>query len=183
MSISPPSDIILDVARAAEPAALETARARLQKAGGAATGEVFAAGVGGSSAVRAAGQRAAKSALPEAFVKFEAMVLQTFMQSLLPKESEAVFGSGMAGDMWKSMLAEQLGKVMAERGGIGIAERMLGDHYVEGDRRIPVGPVSGGPDKESADKQALLSAALVQELQRGVVGAIANRSADPDAAA
>ena len=64
------------------------------------------------------------------------MVLQTFIQTMLPKDAEAVYGKGMAGDMWKSLLAEQLGDAMAERGGIGIADRVLGDHYIEGETKL-----------------------------------------------
>jgi len=57
------------------------------------------------------------------------MVLQTFIQNMLPKDGAAVYGKGMAGEMWKSMLAEKVAGVVAERGGIGIADRMLGEHY------------------------------------------------------
>jgi Rod binding domain-containing protein len=68
-------------------------------------------------------------ATPTAFRKFEAMVLQSFLQSMLPSENEAVYGEGLAGDMWRSMMAEQIAGVMAERGGIGIADRILATHY------------------------------------------------------
>ena len=54
--------------------------------------------------------------------QFEAFVLQSFVQELLPKESEAVFGGGLAGEYWRSMLAERLGEVLAETGSIGISE-------------------------------------------------------------
>ena len=45
-------------------------------------------------------------------------------QSMLPDESEEVYGKGNAGEMWKSMMAEQLGSTIAESGGVGIAEQM-----------------------------------------------------------
>src|SRR5690606_30932930 len=77
------------------------------------------------------GAAAAEPASPESFKRFEAMVLQTFIQNMLPKDGAAVYGKGMAGDMWKSMLAEKIADVMAERGGIGIADHMLGQHYSE----------------------------------------------------
>jgi flagellar protein FlgJ len=113
--------------------------------------------------------RPAAAQTPEAFVKFEAMVLQTFMQSILPGDTETVYGGGMAGDMWKSMLAQQIGEVMARRGGIGIADRVIGDHYLDGDRKAPVSGVSQGPAKEEADRQDLLSTALVEKMQRNIV--------------
>lgn len=61
----------------------------------------------------------------KAMQDFEAMVLQNFIGSMLPQNAEQVYGEGTAGDIWKSMLAEQLGKQMARSGGIGIADRLL----------------------------------------------------------
>ena len=62
-------------------------------------------------------------------------MLQTFIQNMLPKDGAAVYGKGMAGDMWKSLLAEKVAEVMADRGGIGIADRVLGDRYATTARR------------------------------------------------
>jgi Rod binding domain-containing protein len=56
--------------------------------------------------------------------EFEAFVLQTFIQEMLPKNAEGVYGSGIAGDIWKSMLSEKLAFEVAERGGIGIADQV-----------------------------------------------------------
>ncbi len=56
---------------------------------------------------------------------FEAVVLQSFISSMLPENAENVYGEGTAGSVWKSMLAEQISKQMAKSGGIGIAERIL----------------------------------------------------------
>jgi Rod binding domain-containing protein len=75
------------------------------------------------NAVAAAGDRRAK-----ALESFEAMVLGTFVGSMLPEGAEGVYGSGTAGDVWKSMLSEQLGKQMAKAGGIGIADRLVAGH-------------------------------------------------------
>ncbi|RJG44072.1 MULTISPECIES: rod-binding protein [unclassified Mesorhizobium] len=167
MAISPPSDIVLDVARAVEPSNLETARAELAKRGSAVGGSAvasFSLGETGISGSFKTGTEQAKT--PDSFKRFEAMVLQTFIQNMLPKDAENVYGKGMAGDMWKSMMAGKIADVMAERGGIGIADRVLGDHYVDGKNKVAVGPVSGGPEKAETDKQTMLSTALVQELQR-----------------
>lgn len=166
MAISPPSDIVLDVSRAAEPAGVQAARLALARRGdaaGAATTATFSLGEG--SAAAKASAAGPKAETPASFVRFEAMVLQSFIQNMLPKDAEAVYGKGMAGDMWKSMMAEQLAGVMAERGGIGIAERVMGDHYFEGENKQAVGAVSGGPEQAEIDRQTMLSTALVQELQ------------------
>ena len=85
---------------------------------------------------------------------------------MLPKDTEGVYGKGLAGDMWKSQLAEHIADVMAERGGIGIARSMLADHYLDGKRKVPIGPVSGGPEKTEIDRQTALSTSLVQEMER-----------------
>jgi Rod binding domain-containing protein len=103
---------------------------------------------------------------PKAYRKFEAAVLQNFMQSMMPKDSEAVYGKGLAGDMWKSELAKQLGTVLADRGGIGIANRLLKDHYMVGDKKIPLAGASEGARKDAADMKHMLSVAMVQEMQR-----------------
>ncbi|TIX03146.1 MAG: flagellar biosynthesis protein FlgJ, partial [Mesorhizobium sp.] len=87
------------------------------------------------------------------------------IQNMMPKDTEGVYGKGLAGDMWKSQMAEQLANVMAARGGIGIARSLLADHYMDGKRIVPVGPVSGGPEKAEIDQQIRLSTSMVQELQ------------------
>ena len=173
LAISPPSDIVLDVARAVEPSALEAARVKLaSRSGGTTSSDVF-------SLTEAIGNRPAstKTEAAEPFKRFEAMVLQTFIQNMLPKDAGAVYGKGMAGDMWKSLLAEQLAGVMAERGGIGISERVLGDHYVEGDKKLSIGPVSRGPEQAESNQQAMLSSALVEEIQRRIAGTLAEDQA------
>ncbi|AMY02198.1 rod-binding protein [Mesorhizobium ciceri] len=177
LAISPPSDIVMDVARAVDPADIETARAALAKRAGGATGtfslDTAASVDAGSILSRATADKAAAATDPaKKFKKFEAMVLQTFIQNMLPKDTEGVYGKGLAGDMWKSQLAERVADVMAERGGIGIAKSMLADHYLEGKRVVPVGPVSGGPEKTEVDQQNSLSTSLVHQLQRKAAGSM-----------
>lgn len=169
MAISTPGDLVLDVVRAADPAAAQTARARLASFAGKALDLGFRVAHADTSPRPAAD---APSAVPEAFAKFEAMVLQTFMQSMLPKDTESVYGEGLAGQMWQTMLAEKLGEAMASRGGIGIADRILRDHYVQGEETVPLQGVSQDPDKPERDAQRLLSVALVQEIQRRTAQAL-----------
>jgi len=162
LALSAAGDLVLDVVRAADPAAAEAARTRLAS---------FAAGTRDATFSVAetpappspAGQA---GATPDAFARFEAMVLQSFLQTMLPKDTESVYGGGMAGEMWQSLLAEQLGATMARRGGIGIADRILRDHYTAGEEKVPLQGVSADPDKPALDEQRLLSTALVHEIQR-----------------
>ena len=160
MAISTPGDIVLDVVRAADPAAVETARARLASLAGTARDASFHVAAEPAKAARKV------DGTPEAFARFEAMVLQTFIQSMLPQDTDSVYGEGMAGEMWQSLLAEQLGEVMASRGGIGIADRILRDHYIAGEEKVPLQGVSADPGRQELESQRMLSTALVQEIQR-----------------
>ena len=169
MAISPPSDIVLDVARAVDHSGIATARLQLQRraaAAGAATPfpDVRQAGEADMRSHAKVGNTDPQAA--SAFQKFEAVVLQTFLQSMLPADGEAVFGKGLAGDMWKAQLAEHLAGVMARNGGIGIANRLLKDHYMQGEKAVPLAGASDGPARAEADRQHMLSVALVQEIQR-----------------
>ena len=163
MAISPPSDIVLDVARAAGPADIAEARAALTKRAGGSSAPFT---VSETPMLSRTTMDKTESGDATKFKRFEAMVLQTFIQNMLPKDTEGVYGKGLAGDMWKSQLAEHIADVMAERGGIGIARSMLADHYLDGKRKVPIGPVSGGPEKTEIDRQTALSTSLVQEMER-----------------
>lgn len=169
MAISTPGDIVLDVVKAADPAAAEAARSRLATFA-ARAGETDFTVARDTHTARKAG--AAPSPIPEAFRKFEAMVLHSFIETMLPKDTQSVYGEGLSGEMWQSMLAEKLGEAMAARGGIGIAERILKDHYIEGETTVPLQGVSGDPDRPERDAQNLLSVALVQEIQRRTAQAL-----------
>ena len=60
----------------------------------------------------------------DAFGQLEAVVLQSFIQSMLPKNAKNVFGKGIAGDIWKSMLAEKLANEVGRSGQVGLAKRL-----------------------------------------------------------
>lgn len=167
----------MDVARAADPAEAAAARAALAatraNAATSATEASFSPGLPGMRNDRAGNE----GSTPDSYKRFEAMVLQTFIQTMLPKDTDSVYGSGMAGDMWKSLMAEQLSKSMAERGGIGIASRLLRDHYVDGEKAVPIGPVSNQAAHAEIDERRLLSAALVEEMQRRLARTLSEGSA------
>ena len=58
-----------------------------------------------------------------AAVRFEAVVLQTFVEAMLPQEG---FGGGTAGHMWRGQMAEALADTLARSGGIGLAAQIGG---------------------------------------------------------
>lgn len=135
MSISLPTDIVMDVAKAAEPARLQEAVAKLSAPGDPAafTDSMQAAGLALHMPLDASGSlttlknhTALNGSGPasDPYKKFEGMVLQQFIESMMPEKSETVFGKGNAGHIWKSMLAEQIGQQIAKAGGVGIAKMM-----------------------------------------------------------
>jgi hypothetical protein len=76
----------------------------------------------------------------DAFGQLEAFVLQTFIQSMLPKNAQHVYGKGTAGEVWKSMLAEKLGNEIARSGQMGIAKRLAsGRAELTASRSDPLG--------------------------------------------
>jgi peptidoglycan hydrolase FlgJ len=147
VAIRPPSDLVLDVATAADPARLKAAQEQLGKTNPGGAGAAFQAALAnaGGAATAAAPAQSAKTAVAQtlrnapmirkdtseakAREKFEAYFLQSAVQEMLPKDAESVFGAGLAGDIWKSMLAEQLAAEMAKSAKFGIAERLAGNHF------------------------------------------------------
>lgn len=130
MAISPPSDLVLDVAMAADP---ETMRASVEKLRTMVSDRVAAqvqlsrdnfASLQQSSIAADGSTPKAPNASNPAYKKFEAFMLQSFVESMFTSDNQAVFGQGIAGDYWKSMMAEAVANKMTDAGGIGIA-RML----------------------------------------------------------
>ncbi|WP_223999840.1 rod-binding protein [Aureimonas sp. SA4125] len=71
--------------------------------------------------------RGSRSGVMPPSQQFESFVLRSFVESMLPQEESEYFGTGTAGKIWKSMLAERIGDEMAKDGGIGIAD-MIDKH-------------------------------------------------------
>ena len=182
MSIQTATDIILDVVRAADPAVaqraeamLETAAARKSEkaAGTPAFQHQLLASADASSVSAVASRDAAPDKTLETYQRFEAMILQNFIGSMLPKDSEQLYGKGTAGEIWKGMMAEQLGNALAKGGGIGIAARMMGDRF------------SAGLSPESADgvgsNVSNRAAGLVNEIQKQILADVAGSDKATDA--
>ena len=140
MTVKPISDIVLDVARAADPARVSAAVRNLDAnvadfsstLSAADASQFTAAGLKfGSSApsvLTTAGliNRSNSAATPTAasFHKLEAFFLQTVLQDIMPSNADSVFGTGTAGGAWRSMLAEQVANKIADSGTLGIAARL-----------------------------------------------------------
>jgi hypothetical protein len=152
MIVTSTPDVVLDVLEAADPVAqreatvkldalkssevdfaasldsqVDKAKATATAAGDQLSSDIARADIGASNA--AAPVRVIKAASSsDVYRKFEAFVLQVFVDSMLPKESQDVFGKGTAGSIWRSMLAEQLGNQLAQGKGVGIAKQLAAAH-------------------------------------------------------
>lgn len=142
MAINPPSDIVLDVVKAADPASRKQAATRLAQIAGtpapapASFEEELAPAEpparpappallpfdAAGALVSMQNRHTLESAPASPYERFEAFVLQSFVEAMLPEDGTALFGKGTAGQVWKSMLAEGLGTQLARGGGIGIAD-------------------------------------------------------------
>jgi len=136
VSIQPPSDIVLDVAQAADPLKSMAAAQKLMRA--ASPGDVdanFSAALenvtqpldktadlktqlGMMNAHAALAQTNPEDARMKAYKGLEALVFQNLFETTLPHDSS--LGSGMAGDVWRSMMAEQMGKQAAKMIDLGL---------------------------------------------------------------
>lgn len=148
MMVTPTPDLVLDVLEAADPATQRAATAKLDALKSSDTdfattldSRAAAATADLSSAQRTADAGAALGATTPAparvlkaassgdvYRKFEAFVLQVFVETMLPDKAQDLFGKGTAGNMWRSMLAEQLGNQLAQGKGIGIARQLAAAH-------------------------------------------------------
>ncbi len=152
MSISPPTDIVMDVAKAADPQRYQEAAAKLQAPGDPAafTDAVRAAGLALHMPLDARGSLTSlqnqttltgTGPASDPYKKFEGLVLQQFVEAMMPDKAETVFGKGNTGHIWKSMLAEQIGQQIAKAGGIGIA-KMMGKAHPAADSVQPAQPAT-----------------------------------------
>lgn len=136
MAINPISDIVLEVARAADPATLRMATSRLEALAGGVPAADFEQAIArqarpiaphlpfdaAGSLVHLRNNHALTAEKAAPYQQFEAHLLQTFVESMLPEDGSALYGAGTAGEIWKSMLAEGIAAQLARAGGIGIAE-------------------------------------------------------------
>lgn len=134
MSIFPTTDIISDVARAADPEKVRIATKRLSEFGATSVASSCDKGFPGAQSTRSrvwmgdAVTATIDQAPPtdinakplSAAQKFEAFLLQSWLENLLPKEGGDAYGAGPGANVWRSMMAEQLGAQLARAGGLGL---------------------------------------------------------------
>jgi Rod binding domain-containing protein len=172
LAINPPSDIVLGVANAADPQKLRAAAAQLARAGGNSVADAATLTGADAGALRLASrasrakappvfdpqalastaqaaklpQGAAAKRTPDAYTKFEAFLIQTFVESMLPADAPNVYGTGVAGKIWKSMLAEHLANAIAKGTAFGIADQIAKHREKRGKGDAPGVTASSGQD-------------------------------------
>jgi flagellar protein FlgJ len=187
VSISPPSDILLGVAHAADPQKYRAAIDKLARASGASPSEAESAlqAAIGEAASSAPAKPASKATgtdptgrIHSAFAHdavgqakkdpnrdFEAFFLQTAIQSMLPKEGKALFGTGPAGEIWKSMLAEQIARELSQSTSFGIADQ-IADHAKTKKKDSGDAAAAAGVAPDHAGPEQLGGTARITELRR-----------------
>lgn len=153
MSIFPATDLVVDVAHAADPQKLNAAVTRLSELSStrAPSGVEFAdlidgvrdasktgasvktlsTGSGASHVGPLPGGVATRAARAGgAMENFEAFIIQSCLETILPKSEQGFFGQGSAGGIWRSMVAEQIANQIAKAGGVGL-HKMLDGHWAQ----------------------------------------------------
>ena len=163
MSLASSNDIVLEVARAADPkrAAAVVDRLNALAREGSASPQDFAsalqnAGVASRSIASARAAVATPSRAKVAQTKLESVMLSEFIGEMLPKDTPSVFGQGYAGDMWRSMLAERVADQIAASGRLGLASRLFAGHA---DAAPATAQASASPARESVTSRAIASPA------------------------
>lgn len=160
MSIAPVSDIVLDVAAAADPVRRREAVDRLSRlaTGDAAPPDTFAAALGAKAApvpmgdLRFGGRIEPFAAVirrndpSQVYRDFEAVFLQTYVEAMLPKD-DGLFGDAASSGPDRAMFAEQVAKQLARSGRIGIAAK-IASHAAAG--LGPMRAAAGQPDGAAA---------------------------------
>jgi len=118
MAFNPHSDVILEVLNAAD---LDKAAASAPQA------SVPAEGLANARS-RLAALADGPDKATRAKVEFEATLINSFIGELLPKDAGSVFGAGSTGDMWRSMLSEQISQQIAKSGALGLSRRLFATH-------------------------------------------------------
>jgi len=144
MAVDFPTDLILDVARAADPAKAQNVAARLS---GAASGSEPAAVLADAAKVGRHLSRVHQNQKPEEAAKqFEALLVANMVKDMIGETGASFYGEGFAGDVWKSMMSEQIANQVVEASDFGIADTLV-KHFVHDGEKIAA--VSGIHDAKS----------------------------------
>lgn len=131
MSIFPATDIVSDVARAADPSKSRLAMKRLEEIGGEKARGIDNSFVVATRAppppsatpaktmIDSGAPNVARSDILSPTQKFEAFILQSWLENVMPK-GDGVYGSGAGADIWRSMMADQISAQLARADVMGL---------------------------------------------------------------
>jgi hypothetical protein len=149
MTTFPGVDMIVDVARAANPQKRDMAMQRLSQmaAENATAREAFAGALAGAAKARPTQSNGPNALAPvasaafrasapapgpasKAAEKFEALILQTFVEEILPRAEHGFYGDAASAGVWRSMSAEHISASIATAGGLGL-RKVLESHFAK----------------------------------------------------
>ena len=84
-----------------------------------------AAAVADAASPASHGDAAATKKAKDVAQQFEAVYLRQMIDTSMPKDSEALFGEGTSGTMWRSMMTDTLATALSKTGTLGIANMIL----------------------------------------------------------
>jgi flagellar protein FlgJ len=112
------TDLILEVMRAADPVAAAHALSRLEKARSFSTtgfGSMMAdRALQASQWLAAAAPSAHAAPVRDPLAALQTLLLKDMIDSIMPKGEQSMFGGGMAANMWRSQLSEQLAREISK---------------------------------------------------------------------
>jgi peptidoglycan hydrolase FlgJ len=191
MAIKPSSDIVLEVLKAADPVRAQAATQRLSALGAdsvdaaddfakaldvaakppAAVGELTTSAANMRDRLAGINFDDAKAhKVAQTQIEFEASILKSFVDAILPKNEADVYGQGTAGDIWKSMLADQVAKQIAKSGAFGISKRLFSSHPMASHSHPALAASSALTDAALRGAGASLDGGLRQEAFLARVG-------------
>lgn len=145
MAVDFPTDIVLDVARAADPAAARRTTAKLNAAADAAGFDKLMAD-GAPAADRLGRTNQAEKALGPA-KEFESLLVANMIEDMMGDGEEGYFGGGFAGGVWKSMMAEKIAGEVVKTTDFGVASKI--SKYFVRESEDTIAPISGINDAEN----------------------------------
>ncbi len=160
MSISPPSDILLDSLRGADPAARTASLEKLKK-----YGQTVITPANGEPSFKNQLTRVQTNGMPfhassaltqmrndallnkpqttptrTALQQFEGTFIKNFIDTMQPTTTSSLYGKGTAGSVWQSFMSDAVAKKISEAGGVGIAKSL--ETQLVSEARAPVASVS-----------------------------------------
>ena len=136
MAINPGTDLLSDALAAADPQRAKAAEERLARLSVEDPGDLSAAPqfeevlASQNTSLHPAPSAAAlfgtvqPAKRGDPYEQFEVTVLKSLFELMLPAKANSVFGSGFAGEVWRSMLADSLAGVAGKAGVAGIARSL-----------------------------------------------------------